>query len=148
MAQTQQRRSSNGSRTRSASANGSGSRPAEALKQGAQKTTRAARKSGTPAIAAGAALAGLAAGAALASRGNLFGGRLLGGGLPGAARAVSGRGGTARTLLQASQQLNSATCSLNDLAGEIRKVRELAEAGRNRSPIEVVLQGLTRRPGQ
>jgi hypothetical protein len=128
MAQTQQRRSSNGS----------GPRPANAIKQGAQKTSRAAQKSGTPAIAAGAALAGLAAGAALASRGGLFG----------AARAVSGRGGTARTLLRASQQLNSATCSLNDLAGEIRKVRELAEAGRNRSPIEVVLQGLTRRPGQ
>src|SRR5690348_1745680 len=144
MAQTQQRRSSNGPRSRT-SANGSGSRPAEAVKQGAQKTTRVAQTSGTPAIAAGAALAGLAglaAGAALASRGNRFGGRLLGGGLPGAARAVGGRDGTARTLLKASQQLNSATCSLNDLAGEIRKVRELAEAGRNRLPIEVVLQGL------
>lgn len=145
MAQTQQRRSSNGSRART-SANGSGSRPAEAVKQGAQKTTRVAQKSGTPAIVAGAALAGLAAGAALASRGNRFGGRLLGGGLPGAAKAIGGRGGTARTLLKASQQLNSATCSLNDLASEIRKVRELAEAGRSRSPIEVVLQGLTRRP--
>jgi len=145
MARTQQRRSSNGSRAR-ASANGSAARPAEAVKQGAHRTTRAARKSGTPAIAAGAALAGLAAGAALASRGNRSGSRVLGGGLPGAVRAVSGRGGTARTLLKASQQLNSATCSLNDLAGEIRKVRELAEAGRNRSPIEVVLQGLTRRP--
>jgi hypothetical protein len=139
MAQTQQRRSSNGSRARTSSANGSGPRPAEALKQGAQRTTRAARKSGTPAIAAGAALAGLAAGAALASRGRSVLGLLDGAG---------GRRGTARTLLRASQQLNSATCSLNDLAGEIRKVRELAQAGQNRSPIEVVLQGLTRRPEQ
>jgi hypothetical protein len=139
MAQTQQRRSANGSRARTSPANGSGPRPAEALKQGAQKTTRAARKSGTPAIAAGAALAGLAAGAALASRSRPVFGLLNGAG---------GRRGTAGTLLRASQQLNSATCSLNDLAGEIRKVRELAQAGQNRSPIEVVLQGLTRRPEQ
>jgi hypothetical protein len=139
MAQTQQRRSANGSRTRTSSANGSGPGPAEALKHGARKTTRAARKSGTPAIAAGAALAGLAAGAALASRGRSVFGLLNGAG---------GRRGTAGTLLRASQQLNSATCSLNDLAGEIRKVRELAQAGQSRSPIEVVLQGLTRRPEQ
>lgn len=141
MAQTQQRRSSNGSRGR-ASANGSGSRPAEAIKQGARKTTRAAEKSGAPAIAAGAALAGLAglaAGAVLSSRSRSVSGLLNGAG---------GRRGAAGTLVRASQQLNSATCGLNDLAAEIRKVRELAEAGRNRSPIEVVLQGLTRRPGQ
>jgi hypothetical protein len=80
MAQTQQRRSANGSRARTSSANGSGSHPAEAVKQGARKTTRAARKSGTPAIAAGAALAGLAAGRALASRGRSVFGLLNGGG--------------------------------------------------------------------
>jgi hypothetical protein len=141
MAQTQRRRSSNGSRAR-ASANGSGARPAEAIKQGARKTTRAAKKSGAPAIATGAALAGLAglaAGAALSPRSRSAFGLLNG---------VGGRRGTAGTLLRASQQLNSATCSVNDLATEIRKIRQLAEAGRNRSPIEVVLQGLTRRPGQ
>jgi hypothetical protein len=144
MAQTQQqRRASNGSRPRTSSSNGSGSRPAEALKQGAQKTTRAAKKSGTPAIAAGAALAGLAAGAALASRG-----RSLFDSLPGTLRPAAGGRGTAKTLLRASQQLHSTTCSLNDLASEIRKVREVAQAGQNRSPIEVVLQGLTRRPEQ
>jgi hypothetical protein len=142
MAQTQQRRSSNGSRPRS-SASGLSSRPAGALKQGAQKTTRAAQKSGTPAIAAGAALAGLAAGAALASRG-----RSLLDSLPGAVRPHTGGGGTAKTLLRASQELHSTTCTLNDLAREIRKVREVAQAGQNRSPIEVVLQGLTRRPQQ
>jgi hypothetical protein len=138
MAQTRQRRSSNGSRARSSS-NGSGAGPAEAVKQGARKTSRAARKSGSPAIAAGAALAGLAAGAVLSSRT-----RSLSGVLHGAGRQP----GTAATLLRASQQLNAATCSLNELTGEIRKIRELAQAGKNRSPIEVVLQGLTRRPGQ
>jgi hypothetical protein len=143
MAQTQQRRSSNGSRPRTSSANRSSSRPAETLKQGAQKTTRVAQKSGTPAIAAGAALAGLAAGAALASRG----GSLLES-LPGIGRPHGGGRGTARTLLRASQELHSTTCTLNDLAGEIRKVRELVHAGQHRSPIEVVLQGLTRRPEQ
>jgi hypothetical protein len=155
MAQTQQRRASNGSRPRASSVNGSrsgrksgtsgtsGSGAGDLLKQGARKTTRVAQKSGTPAIAAGAALAGLAAGAALASRG-----RFLLDSLPGTARSGASGRGTAKTLLRASQQLHSTSCNLNDLAGEIRRVRELAQAGQNRSPIEVVLQGLTRRPEQ
>jgi len=102
-----------------------------------------AQKSATPAMAAGAALAGLATGAALASRGRS---RL--GEVAVAARPLSGGGGTTRTVLRATQELHATACTLNDLAGEIRRVRELAEAGTKRSPIEVVLQGLTRRPEQ
>jgi len=95
-------------------------------------------------MAAGAALAGLATGAALASRGR---GRL--GDVAAAAAPLPRReGGTAKMFLQATRELHGTACTLNDLASEIRQLRELAQAGRGRSPIEVVLQGLTRRPEQ
>ena len=64
------------------------------------------------------------------------------------ARPIAGRGDTARTLLRTTRELNSTVCTLDNLAREIRQVRELAQAGKSRSPIEVVLQGLTRRPEQ
>jgi len=51
-------------------------------------------------------------------------------------------------LLRTTQELHATACTLNNLASEIRQVRELAQAGKSRSPIEVVLQGLTRRPEQ
>jgi hypothetical protein len=103
-----------------------------------------AQKSAKPAMAAGAALAGLAAGAALASRGR---GRL--GDVAAAAAPLSRReGGTAKMFLRATRELHGTACTLNDLASEIRQLRELAQAGKGRSPIEVVLQGLTRRPEQ
>jgi hypothetical protein len=148
MAQTQARQRSN--RARSTGSSRNGSRPAtssvDRLRARASHAVEAlgpiAQKSATPAMAAGAALAGLATGAALASRGRS---RL--GEVAVAARPLSG-GGTSRTVLRATQELHATACTLNDLAGEIRRVRELAEAGTKRSPIEVVLQGLTRRPEQ
>jgi hypothetical protein len=153
MAQAQTRQRSNRSRSRAAGSSRNGSRPrsagtAERLKDRASDAVEAlgpiAQKSAKPAMAAGAALAGLAAGAALASRGQ--GGRLAD--VAATARPLSGGGGTARTLLRATRELHATTCTLNDLTSEIRQVRELAQAGKNRSPIEVVLQGLTRRPEQ
>src|SRR4029079_4755387 len=97
-----------------------------------------------PALAAGAALAGLATGAALAPRGR---GRL--GDVAAAASQFARReGGTVKRCLRATRELHGTACTLNDLASEIRQLRELAQAGRGRSPIEVVLQGLTRRPEQ
>jgi hypothetical protein len=100
-----------------------------------------AEKAGKPALAAGAALAGLATGLALASRGP----RRLSD-LPDAARSVTSAGGTAKALLRTTRELHATACTINDVASEMRQLRELALAARNRSPIEVVLQGLTRRP--
>jgi hypothetical protein len=102
-----------------------------------------AEKAGKPALAAGAALAGLAAGLALAPRGP----RRLSD-IPDAARSVTTAGGTAKALLRTTRELHATACTINDVASEIRQLRELAQASRNRSPIEVVLQGLTRRPEQ
>jgi hypothetical protein len=150
MAQTQTRQRSTRSRSTASSRNGGRPRSissVDRLKARAGEAAGAlgpiAQKSAKPAMAAGAALAGLATGAALASRGRS---RL--GDAVATARPLTGGGGTARTLLRTSRELNSAVCTLDNLAREIRQVRELAQAGRSRSPIEVVLQGLTRRPEQ
>ena len=151
MAQTRTQQGSGRSRSRGQSWNGS--RPhsrstVERLRDRVSEATDGlgpiAEKSAKPALAAGAALAGLATGAALASRGR---GRL--GDVAAAATPLAGReGGTAKMFLRATRELHGTACTLNDLASEIRQLRELAQAGRGRSPIEVVLQGLTRRPEQ
>jgi hypothetical protein len=150
MAQTRQQSSS---RARSAGASRNGARPRarspmdrlKARASGAADAVRPiAQKSAKPAMAAGAGLAGLAAGAVLASRGGR--GRLAD--VAVTARPLCGGDGTARTLLRATRELHATACTLNDLASEVRQVRQLAQASRNRSPIEVVLQGLTRRPDQ
>lgn len=155
-----QRRRSGASGTRSAaSGNGAGSRrprqntrrtvhrqdPSDFLKGQAHKAGESlgpiAEKAGKPALAAGAALAGLATGLALASKGP----RRLSD-LPDAARSVTTVGGTAKMLLRTTRELHATACTINDVASEMRKLRELAQTTGNRSPIEVVLQGLTRRP--
>jgi len=151
MAQTRTQQGSGRPRSGGQSRNGSRPRPrstGERLRAQVSEATNGlgpiAQKSAKPAMAAGAALAGLAAGAALASRGR---GRL--GDVAAAAAPLPRReGGTAKVFLRATRELHGTACTLNDLASEIRQLRELAQAGRGRSPIEVVLQGLTRRPEQ
>ena len=151
MAQAQTRQRSGRSRSGGQSRNGSRPRPRTSVERlrvrigdAADGLGPIAQKSAKPAMAAGAALAGLATGAALASRGR---GRL--GDVAAAAAPLPRReGGTAKMFLQATRELHGTACTLNDLASEIRQLRELAQAGRGRSPIEVVLQGLTRRPEQ
>lgn len=152
MAQTQARQRSNRSRSGPSSRNGAQPRSrssVDRLKARASEATDAlgpiAQKSAKPAMAAGAALAGLAAGAALASRGRS---RLGEAAVAVAPRRRIGGEGTTRMLLRTTQELHATACTLNNLASEIRQVRELAQAGKSRSPIEVVLQGLTRRPEQ
>ena len=151
MAQTRTQQGSGRSRSGGQSRNGSRPRPRTSVERLRDRVSEAtdglgpiAEKSAKPALAAGAALAGLATGAALASRGR---GRL--GDVAAAAAPLPRReGGTVKMFLRATRELHGTACTLNDLASEIRQLRELAQAGRGRSPIEVVLQGLTRRPEQ
>jgi hypothetical protein len=98
-----------------------------------------ATKVKTPAIATGAAVAGLAGGLALARAGSRK--RLLGVPLPtaNATQAMS------RNLGEAAKQVGSFGEHVGELANEIRMVREGAAQANSRSPIEVVLQGLTSR---
>jgi hypothetical protein len=138
--------SRNGARsgtTRNGRRVGGAAGPVEFVKEQAQRAGEAlgpiAENAGKPALAAGAALAGLAAGLALAPRGS----RRLN-----PVRSVTGAGGTANALLRTTREVHAAACTMHDVASELRQLRELAQVGRNRSPIEVVLQGLTRRPEQ
>ena len=64
----------------------------------------------------------------------------LGGPLP-----LTRRGG-ARDVLRAARGIETAACQAGDLAKELRLLRRAALEAQTRSPIEVVLQALTRRP--
>ena len=105
------------------------------------RLTDVATKAKVPALAAGAGLVGLAGGVALASRTSRA--RILGIQMPSgtAAHAVS------RNLADAAKSVGDFGEGMGSLAGEIRRLREgIADAGEaRRSPIEVVLQSLTRR---
>ena len=117
--------------------NGSSQHPSWTQVQAAgERTGQAVRKAGVPALATGATLAGVAAGFALGAR--------KGSGL-GGLRPLTRRGG-ARDVLRAARGVETAACQAGELARELRLLRRAALEAQKRSPIEVVLQGLTRRP--
>ena len=93
----------------------------------------AARKAGKPGLAAGAAAAGLAGGLLLGSR---IGSGLLVRRRSSRALALAGAKRLAKTAVRAS-----------NTADDIHAIREQLEQANNRSPIEVLLDGLTHRPG-
>jgi hypothetical protein len=112
----------------------------------------AAKRAKVPALAGGAALAGLAGGLALAAAG---GGprRVLGVPVPGTRRPllkintprrVKTRGAS-KDLLKAAKEVGSAGRQAGELVTEVQRVRTEIDRGRRRSPIEVVLEGLTSR---
>lgn len=92
------------------------------------------------AIATGAALAGLAGGIALSARRD-GAKRVLGMTLPARSRTQM----ATKNLADATKHVASFADQLGELAQEVRKVRSGIEAGGDRAPIEVLLQGLTRR---
>jgi hypothetical protein len=94
----------------------------------------ATRKANKPALAAGAAVAGLAGGLAIGSRLGK-GARLLVRRRSTMALALGGAKGLAKTVARASQT-----------ADDIHAIRDQLEQANRRSPIEVVLDGLTHRP--
>ena len=106
------------------------------LQAAGERTGQAVLRGGGPALAAGATLAGVAAGFALGAR--------KGSGLSGL-RPFPHRGG-ARDVLRAARGVEAAACQAGELAKELRLLRRAALEAQKRSPIEVVLQGLTRRP--
>lgn len=115
---------------------------AQSVVDGAQSAGRAvgsvASAAKVPAVAGGAALAGLVGGMAISRRGPR---RMLGVPIPGTARPlvkINGRGSGTKQLLKTGQQMA-------DLAIEVRQARRQLATERKRSPIEVVLDGLTAR---
>ena len=139
-------------RTRS-SANSSSQGPAEAVKQigskgkkavaegahtGGKAISSAAGKVKWPAVAGGAALAGLAGGVALGAQRN-SGRKILG------MRVGQGRE-AGKNLADTSKNIGKFSENVGQFAAEMRKTREAIESGsKHSSPIEVVLRALTAR---
>jgi hypothetical protein len=107
-----------------------------------------AQKAKGPALAGGAALAGLAGGLAIAGRNRPR--RVLGVPIPGTARSLvnvkAPRQRRGKDLLKAAGEVGSAGRQVGELAKEVRLVREqMTNGSRRRSPVEVLLDGLTAR---
>jgi hypothetical protein len=123
------------------SANGSGG--AAKAKEAGESVATAARTAKGPAIAAGATVAGLAGGLALGSRMGSRRRKVLG--LP---------LGRKRPIARAAEALGRVALELGSAAGqaaatteELRQVREQLDRANRRSPVEVLLDGLTHRRG-
>jgi hypothetical protein len=105
---------------------------------------KAASKAKVPLVAGGAALAGAAGGLALAAS-------------KGSKKSALGKAMTRRPKIKgpkikidsgdvakAAKEVGNFSAQVGELAGELQRSRETAN-GRHRSPVEVVLQGLTAR---
>lgn len=143
----QRRNGSSGARNRQSGQTGSvkqlASKSKDAVAEGTQRGGKAistvAGKVKGPALAAGAALAGVAGGMALQSKRD-SGRKALG------PRVGKGMGDAGRNLADAAQGAGRFTENLGAFAAEMRKTREaIDDRSKHRSPIEVVLQALTAR---
>jgi hypothetical protein len=105
-----------------------------------QTVGKAAGKAKGPAIAGGAALAGLAGGLALA-RGRAKTRRVFGLPVPRRSKLTK----TGKALGHVAAQVGSTSQQLAVLNEEVRRTREQADRDNNRSPVEVLLSGLTNR---
>ena len=101
----------------------------------------AAGKAKVPLLAGGAALAGLAGGVAIGARG-LRRRKVLGVPIP--RRSVLKA--STKNLAEAARQAGKFGEQMGELTSEVHKTRKAMDDS-HRSPIEVVLQGLTRRAG-
>lgn len=142
-------RRTSSSRSRSSSRGTSNGGPVasarDSVVDGAQSAGRAvgsaANAAKVPAVAGGAALAGLVGGVALARGGRR---KVLGVPIPGTSRPlvkINGRGSGTKQLMKTGRQMA-------ELAVEVRQARQQLATERKRSPIEVVLDGLTARRGR
>lgn len=103
-----------------------------------------ARRTPTGALAAGAAAAGLAGGLALGARvrptrGVIRTTKVLG--MP------VGRRSRARTIARGARRAAGVAAKASSTADDIRAIRQQLEHANRRSPIEIVLDGLTHRRG-
>lgn len=100
----------------------------------------AARKAKTPLIASGAALAGAVGGLALGTR-STRGEKIIGALRPHKPRLQM----SSHDLAEAAKSIGQFGAQMGELATELRRTREEAGSEKRRSPIEVVLEGLTAR---
>jgi hypothetical protein len=142
------RRPSNQSRSSRSAAKGPVEQTRDAVTSGAGSAgsaiSTAAKKAKGPAMVAGAALVGLAGGAALGTQ-RKSRRKLLGVPLPKRGSLES----STKNLAGAAKDVGSFGGQLAELVTEVRRAREQLDrsnSNRRRSPIEVVLDGLTARP--
>jgi hypothetical protein len=112
----------------------------ETAKDAGQAVGEAVSKAKVPLVAGGAALAGAAGGLVLGARQARRNGV--------GARALSRRPQVkvrSRDLARAAKEVGSFGAQVGRLASELQQTREAAGNGKNRSPVEVVLDGLTAR---
>jgi hypothetical protein len=107
-------------------------------KTAGQTMGKAASKAKVPLIAGGAALAGAAGGLALASRQDRHH-RLIKSMRKPMIKLTS------RDVAKAAKEVGNFSAQVGELATELQRAREQTGNGRRRSPVEVVLQGLTAR---
>jgi hypothetical protein len=155
-------RSANGTSRRASSRSSGGSSRSTSSMSGAvakametgDSITTAARGAKGPILAAGATAAGLAAGLALGSRATskrrgvaaLLAPQRKVLGVP----VGTGKSGVVRTteaIGNVARELSSATRLVSATTDELRQVREQLDKANRRSPLEVVLDGLTHRRG-
>lgn len=100
---------------------------------------KAASKARVPLVAGGAAIAGAAGGMALAASKQSH--------KSGLGKAVARRPKikvTSKDVAKAAKEVGNFSAQVGELADELQRARETAD-GKHRSPVEVVLQGLTAR---
>lgn len=136
------------------SANGSAASTAGAkVKEAGGAVASTARRVRAPVLAAGAAAAGLAGGLAIGSRmaskrrglGGLLAHRPRVFGVP--IGPTSGLVKTVEVVGKAAKELSSVSTQLSDTRDEARQIRQHLKMANTRSPLEVVLDGLTHRRG-
>jgi hypothetical protein len=141
------------SRTRRSSSAGQANSPKQIAAKGKDAVAQGAQSGGKvissvadkasklkgPALAGGAALAGLAGGMAVQAKRDSRR-KILG------VRFRNGPGDAGKNLVDAGQKVGRFSENLGEFAAEMRRTREAIDTrGKHRSPIEVVLQALTAR---
>lgn len=114
---------------------GTAGQAGSAVSDAGHSVGKAARKAKTPLIAGGAAMAGAAGGLALGARAAHKSKALR-------RPKVKIR---SQDLARAARDVGQFGMDVGQLAGELRKNREAANGTKHRSPVEVVLEGLTHR---
>ena len=124
----------NRTRSRTTASNGSGAAsPIAGSRATSDTVTNVVRGARGPALTAGATVAGLAGGFALGSW-----------------KASKTRPGTAkfaRAVAQLAKELGSLTSEVASTKDDARELRQLLNQANRRSPVEVLLDGLTHRRG-
>jgi hypothetical protein len=137
------RSSGNGSASGKARVDAARQAVESSTKEAGQAVSKAASKAKTPLLAGGAALAGAAGGLAIGTMRSRqsHSHKVLGLKMPQGKRVKI----RSRDVAKAAREVGTLSQHVGELATELRHAREVTGDGKRRSPVEVVLDGLTAR---